>query len=128
MSQSPDNPSIGPASEPMDVRRNLQQGLAHHSQNRFAEARSCYEQALALSPNHFDALHMLGVLAIQTRRPKEAAVLIERAIVQKPGIPSAQRNYALALRESSRKQEAVEAYTRAIVLQPNQTPSYVDLA
>lgn len=128
MSQTPAPPNTAPISEATEIRRILQLGLAHHSEGRFDLARSCYERVLTVSPNHFDALHMLGVLAIQTQQPKEAVALIERAILQKPGIASAQRNYALALRESGRKPEAVEAYTRAIVLEPTYSASYIDLA
>ena len=120
--------NTAPISGAAEARRILQLGLDHHSEGRFDQARSYYEQVLTVSPNHFDALHMMGVLAIQTRRPKEAVALIERAILQKPGIASAQRNYALALREAGRKQEAVEAYTRAIVIEPTYVASYVDLA
>ena len=38
----------------------LQQALAAQQAGRAADAIAGYEQALALAPTHFDALHMLG--------------------------------------------------------------------
>ena len=47
------------------VRKHLQQGIALHQSGRFVEADGHYRKVLALQPNNPDALHMLGVLALQ---------------------------------------------------------------
>ena len=44
------------------------QGLALHRQGDLAAAERIYGEVLDREPQHFDALHMLGVVALQTRR------------------------------------------------------------
>jgi tetratricopeptide (TPR) repeat protein len=111
-----------------DVRRILQCGLACQSNGLLDDARSCYRHVLTLRPKHFDALHMLGVLAIQTGRLAEAVSSIEKALHESPQVAAAHRNYALALKESGRSDEAIGAYSRAIALEPTFAPSFVHLA
>ena len=41
----------------------LAEALAAHRQGRLAEAEALYRRILALVPQHFDALHLLGVIA-----------------------------------------------------------------
>jgi protein O-GlcNAc transferase len=50
-------------------------GLKHHQAGRLAEAEACYRQALAVEPDHADALHLLGVIAYQVKR---ADLAVER--------------------------------------------------
>ena len=51
----------------------LNQGLVLHRQGKLADAERCYGEVLQRQPDHFDALHLLGVIARQTRRiPREA--------------------------------------------------------
>ena len=44
----------------------LNQGLVLHQQGNLAEAERCYIEVLQQQPDHFDALHLLGVIACQT--------------------------------------------------------------
>jgi Flp pilus assembly protein TadD len=89
-----------------DVRQILQCGVACQSDGLFHDASGCYKQVLTLKPKHFDALHLLGVLAIQTHRPHEAVALIAEAVAQNPRI------------ELERVAEALDCCDRAIALQP----------
>ena len=59
--------------------------LALHQQGRLAEARQHYEEVLAVLPGHFDALHLLGVIAAQTNDNRRAVELIGKAIAIYPG-------------------------------------------
>jgi tetratricopeptide (TPR) repeat protein len=58
----------------------LNQALAHHQQGRFREADQLYSEVLEQQPNHPDALHLSGVLAMQTGNPRLAIERILRAI------------------------------------------------
>ncbi len=64
----------------------IKQALQHHHAGRLQEAESLYRQILSTTPNHADALHMLGVLSAQTGKHETAAELIERAIQINPNI------------------------------------------
>ena len=41
------------------------QGLALHRQGNLADAERCYEDVLRQQPDHFGALHLLGVLLVK---------------------------------------------------------------
>lgn len=58
----------------------LSDALAHHRQGRWSEADKLYGQVLEHQPNHPDALHLSGVLALQTGKPRLAVERILRAI------------------------------------------------
>ena len=75
----------------------LQQALAAQQAGRAADAIAGYEQALALSPTHFDALHMLGVAHFQRGEFERALALIERALGERPADPGARHNHALVV-------------------------------
>ena len=53
-----------PQGKPLDVARTFQQALELHHQGRIAEAEPLYAAVLALRPEHFDALQMLGVIKL----------------------------------------------------------------
>ena len=59
----------------------LNQGTALHQQGKLAEAERCYEEVLQQQSDHFNALHLLGVIAHQTRRTERA---VERQTRGKP--------------------------------------------
>jgi Flp pilus assembly protein TadD len=62
----------------------FQQAVRLHQAGRLAEAEPLYRQLLAASPDHADALHMLGVLAMQAGHPRPALDLIDQAIARRP--------------------------------------------
>ena len=50
-----------PAAVALQARFN--QGVALHRQGKLVEAERIYGEVLQQQPNHFDALHLLGVIA-----------------------------------------------------------------
>ncbi len=53
--------------------------LSHQLANRLDKAELLYRQALTLSPNDPNCLHMLGVVCLQTHRYREAFDLVYQA-------------------------------------------------
>ncbi len=53
-----------PQGKPLDVPRTMHQALELHHQGRIAEAERLYAAVLAVRPDHFDALQMLGVIKL----------------------------------------------------------------
>jgi tetratricopeptide (TPR) repeat protein len=94
------------------------QGRALHQAGRLEEAWRVYDQVLALDLDHFDALHLLGVLCIQTGQPERAVDLIERAIAANPNVAIAYGNLGNALNGLKRFEEAVHRSDQAIALNP----------
>jgi Flp pilus assembly protein TadD len=102
--------------------------LAHHQAGRLAEAESLYRQILALEPGHADALHLLGVLAIQVGRADVAADLIEQALTSAPKSAIYLANHAAALNLLSRHRQAEAQCRKAIRAEPDYPDAYVNLA
>jgi protein O-GlcNAc transferase len=96
----------------------FEQGLALHRQGKLAEAERVYGEVLQRQPNHFIALQLLGVIAVQTRRTMRGVELIKKAIALNAKVPGAHYNLANALRDLNRPEEALASYDKAIALQP----------
>ena len=74
------------------------QGLAAQERKDLAAAKLLYEQALALAPDHADALHMLGVVHFDLGDAATAVSLIMRALdLTQWQIPTVRQNFGLAL-------------------------------
>ena len=97
----------------------LNQGMALHRQGKLADAERYYGEVLQRQPNHFDALHLLGVIAHQTRRTERGVELIKRAIGLNPKVAEAHNNLGNALRDLKRPAEALASYDKAIALKPD---------
>jgi tetratricopeptide (TPR) repeat protein len=93
-------------------------GLAHHQAGRAGAARALYDRALRADPDHFDALHLLGVVLVQAGEGPAGVALIERAIAVRPGDVAARSNLGWALAEAGRLDDAVAAYDGALELDP----------
>src|SRR5674476_526390 len=58
----------------------FREGLRLQNLGQLEQAHAIYLQVLKLQPRHFDALHMLGVIAARTNNPARAIELINKAI------------------------------------------------
>lgn len=81
-------------------------------------AQSQFQQILQHAPEQFDALHMLGVLAMRQQNFPQAVDLIGRALAQDPEFATAQLNMGLACMGANRPQQAVPHFERALALEP----------
>ena len=97
----------------------FQQALALHQQGHLDEARTLYESVLKKQPRHFNALHMLGVLAYQSGRLDRAEMLIAKAISIDPDVAQARNNYGNVLQDLRRPDQALVQYNKAIALDPS---------
>jgi protein O-GlcNAc transferase len=93
--------------------------LALHQQGKLADAERIYSEVLRQQPNHFDALHLLGVIAVQTRRTEWGIELITKAIGLNAQVAEAYSNLGIALKELKRLDEALGSYDKAIALKPD---------
>jgi len=106
------------------VQAKFQQGLSLHQQGRLIEAEHFYKEVLQHTPTHFDALHLLGVLALQTRRTKSGIELIAEAIKLNPNSAGAHSNLGNGLRDLRRFDDALASFDKAIALKPDYAESY----
>jgi protein O-GlcNAc transferase len=97
----------------------FEQGVAQHQQGKLADAECIYREVLQRAPNHFGALHLLGVIALQTHHTERAVELIRKAIGLDDKVAAAHYNLGNALSDLKRPEEALASYNRSIVLKPD---------
>jgi tetratricopeptide (TPR) repeat protein len=97
----------------------FRQGLAWHQQGRLPEAERHYHAALRSEPDHFEALHMLGVIALQMGRFERGVEIIRQAVSLNENSPIAFNNLAKGLKDLGRFEEAIVYFERAVVLAPH---------
>ena len=96
----------------------LAEAYALHQAGRLAEAEQAYNQILATQPDHFDSLHLLGIVFHQRGDHAQALRHIDRALKINPNNIPALNNRGIALRELKRFEEALASYDRALELWP----------
>ena len=106
----------------MESKQAIQAAVQHHRAGQLMQARRLYQQILCEDPNHADALHMLGVLEIQTGNYAAAVDLIRKAISLSPSlaaIAQTHSNLAKALRHLGKLADSIAAFREAVRLNPN---------
>ncbi|MEO8417310.1 MAG: tetratricopeptide repeat protein [Methylophilaceae bacterium] len=96
-------------------------------QGLVSEAEANCHAVLQLKPRHADALHLLGVLALQMGKAAEAVDLISKAIQQDIKNPVCYSNLGLAYHEQGQLPEAIKQYRRAIAIKPDYADAHYNL-
>jgi Flp pilus assembly protein TadD len=111
----------------MTLDQAMKLAMQQHNAGDLARAEQLYRQVLQQSPNHPDALHLLGVLAQQVGKTDAAIELIGRAIALNPSAPLYFSNLAEAYRTVGQLDQAEAACRRALSLSPNLGPAIGNL-
>jgi predicted O-linked N-acetylglucosamine transferase (SPINDLY family) len=98
--------------------------LALHRQGQLAVAQRLYEEILEIQPAHFDALHLLGVIAAQTGHSKRAVELLDRAIQIDPKVAALYNNRGSAFKELGQFDAALANYEQAIAIKADYAEAY----
>jgi predicted O-linked N-acetylglucosamine transferase (SPINDLY family) len=94
------------------------QALGFHQQNRLAEAQELCRKVLQLQPRHYNALILLGLIALQHNELDLAVELLRRAVIANPQSIVARSNLGNAYYLLGDFQQAVASYDVAIALEP----------
>ncbi len=103
----------------LPLQAKFSQGVALHRQGRLADAERIYTEVLKQQPSNFDAMHLLGVIAVQSRRTQRGVELISKAIGFNAKSALAHNNLGNGLRDLKRPEDALASYDRAIALKPD---------
>jgi len=112
---------------PVDTSALMAYGGQLHAETRLDEAAVIYRQILAHDPAHFDATHLLGVIALQQGRYSLAQQLIARALVISPRDHAAMANLGVSYLSEGRLSSACEWFRVALILQPDSTTALLNL-
>ena len=102
----------------MTLQEQFETGMSLHQAGRLAEAEKIYRQILRQHPDSADALHLLGVLAMQQGQFDAAAELIRQAVQFNPDYAEAHFNLGLALTNLGKSEEAIAACRQSLRLKP----------
>jgi len=105
----------------------IQTGLKHHQSGRIREAEAIYQSILRKDPRHPDALHLLGVLALQVGKGEIAVDLIEKAIEVNPEEPQFYNMCGEAYRALRNYDVAISRYEKALAIQPDFAGAHINL-
>jgi len=108
----------------LEIQYLLTEAVRLHQQGNLAQAGILYESVLATDPHNSDALHLLGLIALQTQKFQSAADLIRQAINQSPENALFYCNQGVALKNLGRYHNAIESYNNAIRLKPDYAEAY----
>lgn len=105
----------------------LGEATKHHQAGRFEDAERLYRDVLRTVPNHPDALHQLGALAIQFQKHDVAIEHITRAISWNPEQADYRYHLALAYHEQGNLATAIMHYREAVRLDETKAAAWNNL-
>jgi predicted O-linked N-acetylglucosamine transferase (SPINDLY family) len=106
----------------------LTAATALHNQGRLDEAERLYAQLIAADPRDADALHLVGVIALQRGDHDGAVALIRHALACGLAGAHAHLNLGAAYRAKGLLGEATEQYRAALALDPRSSAARNNLA
>jgi len=106
----------------------FREGLALHREGDLAGAERIYREVRAQNAGHFDATHMLGVIALQRRQTAEGIALVEEAIARNDRVAAAHNNLGKAWLDFKRPDKALPCFERAIACDPDFTEAHIQRA
>ncbi len=116
-----------PTRSPLTAGR-LNDALGHHQAGRLDRAEPLYRMVVRTEPRNADALHLLGILLLQTGRPDEALTLVERAIAANRRLAAFHDTHGSVLAALGRYEDAANAHARALRLDPGHTAARFNFA
>ena len=128
MSSAPSAPPAfpGDATQPLTEAQLVERAVAAYQRREWADAEKLCRAVLAADASHSVALHLLGTLAVQTRRPQEGAELLARAAAIRPRDAEIHTTLGVAWRDCGRYADAIASYDRAIGLAPNYAEAHAN--
>jgi len=97
----------------------LSEAFEHYNAGRMDEAVRFCRAILARDPDHPETNHLLGVIWFRQGKTVEARELLKRAAGSGRATAEMLNNYGAVLNALGEREEAAEAFRRALILQPD---------
>jgi len=117
--QTPELQTLTDISSNADADTLYNEGNTLLNQQQFTEAVSCYDAALAIQPNHAEALSNRGIALQYLGRLEQALDSYDRAIAIKPDYIDALYNRGTVLRAVNRFEQALSSYQQVLAINPD---------
>jgi tetratricopeptide (TPR) repeat protein len=112
---------MAPPQPTIDFRSAMTEAVGFHRSGRFAEAAARYRAVLEAFPGQPDPLHLLGLALHRLGDPRQAELMVERAVAiapQHPGYRASQGNLLLGARRFAEAERAFRAGLAAAAQDP----------
>jgi len=107
--------------------QSIETAIAHHQAGRLADAEAIYRRVLDDDPGQPDALHLLGVIAIQRGSASEAVDLISQALAVTPENALALNHLGEAYRMLNFFEDAAICFERSLKIKPDHFQAFNNL-
>ena len=105
--------------QPLSLSDMVGHGIASLQGGDLAQAQLIFDAVLTVAPEHFDALHLRGIVAVNSKDPIQAVQWFLKALEINPNSAQAHANCGVALYELERYGEALAHYDTALALKPD---------
>jgi len=105
-------------------REELVKGLQLQRMNNLKEAEHIFRNVLRQDPENVDALRLLAGIAMRARQWGDAEALLKKALDKAPDYFQGWMDLGLGLQEQDRMDEAVEAFSKAMEINPGKANPY----
>ena len=97
----------------------FQEAFKLHQNGSLQDAKKIYEEILEETPNDFNCLHHLGLIAKNNKEYQSAFELLSQAININPNNAAVHFNLANTLKELNKINDAIASYDKAIDIKPD---------
>jgi len=101
--------------------------VQNHQKNNLQVAEKLYKETLKTNPNHVNAHNNLGIILLQSGKPRKAIICFEKAIEINPNHADAHNNLGVVFNELEEHQKAISSFEKAIQIQPNHVDAHNNL-
>lgn len=111
----------------LSIQKEFSKAYDLHKKGETVRAEELYQQIIKKDPEHSDALHLLGVIALERNEYDKALDLINRAIRSYPNAATYFNNLGLTYRNKGLFEDAVKAYKKALEIDPGYAEAHNNL-
>jgi len=111
-----------------DPRALLATAVEHHGRGELQQADALYTRILRVDPRHWEALYLHGTALLQLGRFDESIEVLERVAAQRPDVPDAANNLAIAYQAIGRLDDAARCFEAAVRARPEFAQGVFNLA
>jgi tetratricopeptide (TPR) repeat protein len=112
------------SAKPFNVPQAIQRGLDFQRQGKLAEAEKLFTDVIAVRPDYFEALNMLGLIKLHRRDFVGALRMMGAALQARPRSPEVLLNYGLVLNELGRHDEALVTFDLVLSIKRNSVEAH----
>jgi len=115
-----------PPTSTLTPEQRFAQAVALLREGRSMEAETVLKSLLQQTPQHFDALQMLGMLHLKGQRWQAGVEALQKAIALHGSFAPVYNNLSIGLRELGRVEESLAASDQALTLKPDYLEAWIN--